>query len=86
MAKDNIVDSVFEQIFTHFDITNELLQESWSHLNKEDLSEVEQREKRAYEEELARQERNYKARKMEDWPKVAREVCKRVFLASLDDT
>lgn len=86
VKKDEIVDAVFQQIFSQFEITNELLQESWSHLNKEGLSELEQREKRAYEEELARQERNYKQRKMEDRPKVARDLCKRVFMASLDDT
>jgi hypothetical protein len=44
------------------------------------------REKRAYEEELAKQEKRYKERKMEGKPKLTREQCKTVFLKSLDDT
>lgn len=54
-------------------------------MQREDLSESELREKRSYEEELSRQEKRYKERKMEGSPKLSRELCKKIFLKSLDD-
>lgn len=56
-------------------------------MQKEDLtSESDLKEKRTYEEELAKQEQRYKQRKMEGKPTLSRELCKKIFLLSLDDT